>query len=242
MYSPTLGRFLQVDPSGYPRSTNLYVYVSNDPLNAWDPSGLNTQYSVGVGGTLALILGIGAGANAGVSVPHRLLDISGYQLFTNLQIQGMAGGGLFGGYGLQFGRSTTPGPLSTFDASGGLYVEGDIGYGVAAGGSATLQPNSGGGLSLSGISISPVSRFGVGAGFYVGGGLTGNVGVATPTFGQIFSWAESMMEGTSSHGPQAPAAEPVDLTSSFPAGTISTDVPSTINLSGQASSPSSAVK
>ncbi len=39
-YSPTLGRFLQTDPTGYDDGLNWYAYVGNDPLNATDPSGL----------------------------------------------------------------------------------------------------------------------------------------------------------------------------------------------------------
>jgi len=39
MYSPTLGRFMQNDPSGYSDGMNWYAYVHNDPVNGTDPSG-----------------------------------------------------------------------------------------------------------------------------------------------------------------------------------------------------------
>ena len=42
-YSPTLGRFLQTDPTGYDDGLNWYAYVGNDPLNRSDPAGTQSM-------------------------------------------------------------------------------------------------------------------------------------------------------------------------------------------------------
>lgn len=45
-YSPQLGRWLSRDPLGESVGSNLYAYVRNSPLNAFDPLGLEPQVQV----------------------------------------------------------------------------------------------------------------------------------------------------------------------------------------------------
>jgi RHS repeat-associated protein len=40
-YDPALGRFLSEDPIGIAGGLNLYAYAGNDPVNMWDPTGLD---------------------------------------------------------------------------------------------------------------------------------------------------------------------------------------------------------
>jgi RHS repeat-associated protein len=39
IYAPTLGRFMQTDPTGYDDGPNWYDYVGGDPVNGVDPDG-----------------------------------------------------------------------------------------------------------------------------------------------------------------------------------------------------------
>lgn len=102
-------------------------------------------------------------------------------MFTQVQANGFLGAGIFAGVGVSGNISNSQGPIKNGATTNGLVIEGNIGWGVAFGGSATFNPNDG---------QNPIDSIGapaptVGAGF----GAAGGIGVftatkyATPTFG-----------------------------------------------------------
>jgi RHS repeat-associated protein len=87
IYSPTLGRFMQADPTGYAGGINLYRYVRNDPLNLIDPLGLSPDSPQGGGGTgLFAAIGSMIGHNGGPA----LEDIVAATEATALRLAGGA--------------------------------------------------------------------------------------------------------------------------------------------------------
>ncbi len=65
-YSPTLGRFLQTDPTGYDDGLNWYAYVGNDPFNKTDASGLGPLVPALAGAGCAITIEVGCGPGAAV--------------------------------------------------------------------------------------------------------------------------------------------------------------------------------
>jgi|GEM_PF-2186211 len=102
-YAPSLGRFLQTDPLGYVDGLNLYVYVSGDPVNLTDPSGL-------LFATTCIVNNIGFGINIQSCTTREVFT---FGAFGGSSFGGGGGGGPFsfssggfGGGGLGSGETT----------------------------------------------------------------------------------------------------------------------------------------
>jgi RHS repeat-associated protein len=76
IYAPSLGRFMQTDPTGYDDGPNWYDYVGGDPINGVDPSGLCTGSLISDkdGGckTGGFVSGAGSSLGGGLSVRDQL--------------------------------------------------------------------------------------------------------------------------------------------------------------------------
>ncbi len=54
-YSPSLGRFMSMDPKGMVDGPNMYNYAGGDPVNRWDPMGTEIQYLTNPGVAVHMI-------------------------------------------------------------------------------------------------------------------------------------------------------------------------------------------
>jgi len=87
MYSPTLGRFMQIDTIGYEGGINLYAYVDDDPVNRADPKGTEGIAAV-VGAGIGTLVGLGTQAVDDFATGH----FSGADSYASAAFGGAAGG------------------------------------------------------------------------------------------------------------------------------------------------------
>jgi hypothetical protein len=135
-YDAAAGRWINRDPIGYAGGINLYGYVGNNPINAFDPSG---YWIVQIGVSATLALGPWSiSADLGLTFDDRgTVGFSGHISKGN-------GIGIGGTAGIQFGGHSgnlTPGLRRDDDIDCGIYS-------VFAGGIPTPIGPVGGGLSL----------------------------------------------------------------------------------------------
>jgi RHS repeat-associated protein len=175
VYDPAIGRFLQADPIGLKGGTNLYAYVTNDPINAIDPTGLwQVTISGGylIGGAITFghnsgqwslggYLGVGEGLQVAIDPNNSNPEASGFTAALSA-----AGGFELGkAFGVDVGGFI---PIDTENLGGTSYqpqeFEGSLHAGsFSAGGTLSLFPDGS-------TSLSPHITTGLGASAYFGGG------------------------------------------------------------------------
>jgi RHS repeat-associated protein len=125
-YSPTLGRFLQVDPVNVMGGDlNLYGFVGNDPINNTDPGGQTPLVTAAIG----VGIGAGIGAIAAALNGGSLSDVG------HGALRGAVAGGVAG---LTLGL-------------GGAALAGTLGGGVAGGALAGAVASGAGNLAAQGL-------------------------------------------------------------------------------------------
>ena len=75
-YDPNSGRWLSRDPLGEEAGINLYGYVQNDPINEYDPFGLD-DITLGTPGSDDYSLGVSPASNPDVPSDALTIDAHG---------------------------------------------------------------------------------------------------------------------------------------------------------------------
>ena len=139
VYSPTLGRFLQTDPTGYDDGPNWYAYVANDPINGRDPTGtdleaMNLAFSVAASAMMSSMLV----PDAAKKKPASLNNSNQPPPSTNWQSPvsgGVSASGAVIAPGFGASASGTLGlNLGPINGDSTVYLQGQVAAGVEAGG------------------------------------------------------------------------------------------------------------
>jgi RHS repeat-associated protein len=194
-YDPSCACYVESDPIGLAGGLNPLSYAMQNPVNNIDPAGLDTQVTIGIGGTGgALLIGGGGSLSGGINIPDDPRNVLGYQIFVTGQAELMAGAGGYLGAGIQVGISHTDGPLPSGLSTGSAwYSEADFGWGPSIGGSVqgSTPPCDGNYFSSppagASTGVPVLGKYFVGGGLWLGVvGETYGFTYASPTVGQYF--------------------------------------------------------
>lgn len=176
-YSAVTGRWMQKDPIGFDGlDSNLYRYVSNDPVNYRDPSGKFINI---------ITAAIGGVVNAHIAYQAALKATGGNK---SLARKAAIAGGIVG--------ATTG--FFTFGASTFAIVGSGIAAGAASGGISAAVTAKAAGCDIKGADIGKAAGFGAiaGAGAFVGSPASilgtkaaGQIGAATVSNGITFGFS-----------------------------------------------------
>ena len=205
LYSPSLGRFLQMDPLGFAAgNVNVYGCCANNPINSIDPLGLCEESGrpwwrslIPDGQYITVVVNLGAfgAAPFGVSIfkndAQRKIGIYGVEGFS-LGWQGPYIQASLGNVHRAPTLANYAGGTASFDAAGGPFgmLGLEVGHGQTKGFSLFDPPTSGSDLALS---PNGAVTYGLTVGLSALPGLNVSATSATYHKAPLPSWAESAL-------------------------------------------------